>query len=138
MKNILFLDDMAARHGQFVDMTYACTKDKDIVVRHVYNYLGAVEAFFEINTWDVMFLDHDLAEEDQMCTPGFTNRHKTGTDIAHYMIEHDIKSELIVLHSFNPSGRRRMSQILQEKYKIYEVPFGFPYPQAVIDTLLKG
>jgi hypothetical protein len=142
MRNYLFLDDNSARHDQFLDFTYSLfetEEEKDYCIRHVHSVLGATEVFNEdLNKeWEILFLDHDLGEQDQMCLPGVNNKFPTGTDLAGFILENNIKSRLILLHSFNPVGRNTMSKILQGKYLVYEVPFGFTYPKLVID-LLKG
>lgn len=140
MRNFLFLDDNCARHDQFIDFTHVILDGIDPwdgVIRHVHSYDAAIKALNEGKSWEILFLDHDLGEVDQMCIPGKTNQLKTGSDLADFIVENDILAKLIVLHSYNPIGRNKMSKILQNKYKVYEIPFGFPYPVQVVN-LLKG
>lgn len=138
MRNFLFLDDNCARHDQFIDFTQVIVGERSWngVVRHVHTYSTAVDALNEPKPWEILFLDHDLGEEDQMCAPGVNNKLLTGTDLANFIIKNQVPAKMIVLHSFNPVGRNSMSKILQNNYKIYEVPFGYPYPKQVINLFL--
>jgi hypothetical protein len=139
MRNYLFLDDNSARHDQFIDFTHVILTEstqKDQVIRHVHSYETAIEALVEKDAWEILFLDHDLGPEDAMCTPGKDNVFKTGTDVAKFIVDKQILIKLIILHSFNPVGRKYMSNILHtNNYKVYEIPFGFPYPEQVVKLL---
>ena len=63
---------------------------------------------------NILFLDHDLGVEDQMCIPHVTNRFPTGSDVARYMIENDIKAKKIIIHSYNSVGAANMINIFKE------------------------
>jgi len=103
---ILFIDDSPYRHIDFTKLI----PDADMV----FNYKQAINALCH-TMYDIIFLDHDLSEEDIGCLPGVTNKDKTGTDIVNFMVQNNIKpTEAVVIHSFNPIGSDRMERILQD------------------------
>ena len=110
--NILFLDDDEIRHEMFWRWTHQ-TERHDYYTTKVHSY----KQFTEIaptKNWDIIFLDHDLGVEDQMCIPHVTNRFPTGSDVARYMIENDIKAKKIIIHSYNSVGAANMINIFKE------------------------
>lgn len=58
-----------------------------------------------VHKFDVVDLDHDLAEE------------KTGYDIVKFMVENEIFAPTIYLHTANPVGRNNMKQLLERYTK---------------------
>ena len=58
-----------------------------------------------VRKFDVVDLDHDLAEE------------KTGYDIVKFMVENKIFAPTIYLHTANPVGRNNMKQLLERYTK---------------------
>lgn len=104
--NILFLDDNELRHEAFRSLPLSF----DTVI-HSYSYEEAVNALKQVD-FNILFLDHDLSEEDIMCTPGIDNRGKTGTDLARWIVTAPIKRpDLVILHTFNPVGAKTMKYI---------------------------
>ena len=126
MKRILFLDDNKNRCSAF-HKKHTQREDRSIYL--AYNYYDAAALFLIYNEWFIISLDYDLGEDDIMCLPGVNNKHKTGSDVAQYMVDNDIKTDIIILHTYNPVGASNMRRILETKYdKIYYVPFGQEYP----------
>lgn len=121
--NILFLDDDMERHKYFNKWI-----PSGHFVAEVNNYESTITLLNikDKNFYDIMFLDHDLGVEDQMCTPGVNNRYKTGTDVAQFIVENDIRpNKFVVLHSYNPVGVQRMLKILSTAgIKVVCHPFG--------------
>lgn len=104
---IFFLDDDPERHRRFkmnrngMDITAAC------------NYREACTALAAV-VFDVAFLDHDLSELAAAGRP--SSEEKTGTHVAEFIagLPPDRRPRLVVLHSYNDAGRRRMAAILGE------------------------
>lgn len=103
---IFFLDDDKERHKRFkmnrigMDITAAWT------------YAEARKLLSE-QIFDVAYLDHDLSELAAAGKPA--KDEKTGTDVAEFIITMEIckRPRLVVIHSYNDYGRRRMRGILE-------------------------
>jgi len=71
----------------------------------------AIEALSE-KSWDVLFLDHDLGQ----------NR-ATGYDVACWLEENPrYTPEIVVVHSMNPVGSKRIALALISNAYVYYVP----------------
>ena len=112
--NILFLDDDRYRHEMFVEDVSQHPENKQIFLTLAHSYAEFVQVTSVIKTWDIIFLDHDLGVEDQMCIPHVTNRFPTGSDVARYMVENNIKAKKIIIHSYNYEGARNMMGIFKD------------------------
>lgn len=95
----LILEDDPERHSAFLEM------DPEAVI--VETVKGAIR-YLETETWDRLFLDHDLGGAQMVASgPG------TGYEVAVWLEEHpDRQPKWIYLHSLNPAGRARMKQAL--------------------------
>lgn len=114
---VLFLDDNQARHEMF--KTWCQGADR------CYDYAGCVQ-LLRLGKYDVVSLDHDLGEGDELCIPGLTNQHKTGTDVAKFIAKLAQKPSVAILHTYNPNGAASMMAILNSAgIKTMRVPFGF-------------
>lgn len=139
MRKYLFLDDDEIRHNIFTKyIDEHIGKQEDYLVCHAVNFEEATSYFKSHQEWEIIFLDHDLGMEDQMCTPGLNNRYPTGTDVAQFMVDNKVVTKAVVLHSFNPAGVQRMIAILESSYPIYLVPFGAVYLKPILDLLKDG
>lgn len=66
--------------------------------------------FYRKNKIDVMFLDHDLAEEHY---EGYSSSTKgTGADFARFLNDNGFYGEDTIIHSFNPAGADNMKAFL--------------------------
>ncbi len=108
--NILFLDDDENRHELFG--VWAQNRTGILASPRSYKEFKAICTIFE--EWDIIFLDHDLGIDDQMCIPHVTNRFPTGSDVARYMVENNIKAKKIIIHSYNSVGAANMMNIFKE------------------------
>lgn len=104
---IFFLDDDKERHRRFKMNRIGM----DITA--VWTYADACVALAEA-VFDVAYLDHDLSELAAAGKPA--EGEKTGTHVAEFIasLPEDRRPKFVVLHSFNPAGRMRMSQILTD------------------------
>lgn len=116
---ILFLDDDPTRHAKFRmahigrDVTYVWT---------------ATEAIEEMKEqfFDHMSLDHDLAAQLNMELPPVGEG--SGYDVALYIAElpKEKQPKLVVVHSFNPEGARRMAVAMKKVgIQVLRVPFNY-------------
>ena len=111
---ILVVDDMQERHDFF---RKAYNGMDDIIVQS-YDYDNAIlELSSTPDSFDLMFLDHDLSIESAMCDPHNTYE-KTGSDIAEYIARELDPAECVGMeiycHSMNPYGRVNMVNILKK------------------------
>lgn len=112
---ILVLDDDKERHQAF-----ARNFDGHDVV-HVETYDSALAALLKQPRFDVVYLDHDLNDfEAQSYAPGDSMyegpRELDGQDVAVFMARELPESkhpELVVVHSWNPSGADAMVSTLR-------------------------
>lgn len=111
--NILFLDDDENRHKEFWKWIDNINR-KDYYITPVYSYKQFTQVALLQEDWDIMFLDHDLGYEDQLCIPGVNNKFKTGSDVAQYMVDNSIKPKKIIIHSYNAEGARNMIGIFKD------------------------
>ena len=121
---ILVVDDMQERHDFF---RKAYNGMDDIIVQS-YDYDNAIlEIASTPNSFDRMFLDHDLSLDAIMCDPHNTYE-KTGSDIAKYIAREikpaDCVGMEIYCHSMNPYGRVNMVDILRNAgFTVHDAPF---------------
>lgn len=103
---IFFLDDDKERHRRF------SMNRIGMDITAVWNYADACAAL-EKTVFDMAYLDHDLSELAAAGRPA--KEEKTGTDVADFIaaLAEDKRPKLVVIHSFNDYGRRRMQTILQ-------------------------
>lgn len=114
---ILFLDDDRRRHELFREWAQA---KGQMNVTHAYTADGAAEYMAE-NDYNLVFLDHDLADEHY--GSGLGERPGDGTGLARWMVDHWRSSGRVVVHSWNPDGAGRMVALLAP-WKAVHVPFG--------------
>lgn len=108
---ILFLDDMRVRHDEF-------NPPAEHELWRAWNGEQALKLVAE-KTFDVMFLDHDLADdhydEHRTGNRGFSQS-VSGTEVAKAIAElpSDRRPKFVVVHSWNSIGGPRMRRILQD------------------------
>lgn len=116
---ILFLDDDPSRHAKFRmahigrNVTYVWTADEAI---------KAIKEMF----FDHMSLDHDLAAKLNGELPPIGEG--SGYDVALFIAElpEEKRPKLIVVHSFNPEGARRMAiAVKRAGIQVLRVPFNY-------------
>ena len=114
MNKILILDDDNHRHKLFAQK-YA-TED----LTHVHTSYDAIEVL-KSTEFDYVFLDHDLGGEIYVESgPG------TGYEVAEWISNNPERkpSQMVILHSLNPPGRKNMCNILKSKgVEVMESPF---------------
>lgn len=127
---ILFLDDNQTRHKTFKSQTIGASVDQ------AFTAIQAVE-FLKNNTYDVVFLDHDLGEEhykNQNC-----NDDTTGQFVAKYCesVKEQFNNTVFVLHTLNPVGRESMKSILENAgFGVRVYPFTSMFNVEVLNDCL--
>lgn len=115
---ILFLDDSNHRTTTFIsnwignEIDTVCTAD------------GAI-TLLEMNSYDMIFLDHDL-EEDHYTETKIDD--KNGLFVAKKLknLVH-LHGKTVVLHSLNANGRENMESVLKDKFKVIKLPFAWQF-----------
>jgi len=100
---VLILDDDQKRLDIF--------KQK-LIGRYVECYMTTGEIIRKLRdeTWDYLFLDHDLGGKTYVQSGGAED---TGWDVAVWLSNHvDRQPENIILHTFNPAGALNMKSLL--------------------------
>lgn len=120
---ILFVDDMEIRH----------VKARSRFIGEVFtSAYTAKEAISKMSKqlYDVVCLDHDLSEAHYLeaFEGNIPSLIGSGTEIAEWMAGAEFpvgnKPGLVVLHSLNPAGRKRMYDFLHyAKFNVKEMPF---------------
>lgn len=113
---ILILEDDRDRVRKFKALFY----EHEV---HVTRFPEQANQWLEEMEFDVITLDHDLAEEMQ----GFDNNFETGTglEVANYLgnnLHLSPKAEIYV-HSLNGGGARRMISAMKQRGDVPHVPF---------------
>lgn len=108
---VLILEDSVERYSQFQNQLegHLC------FVHDAHSAIGALQK----NEWDVVFLDHDLGEGNG-----------TGYDVACWLEEHEEHMPIVVVHSSNPVGAKRILLTL--------IPSAYYMPNAWEDDGLKA
>jgi len=116
---ILFLDDSMARWEIFKKNSSGHT------VKWASFYNEAVRLVNDEDSFDLIYLDHDLADADFDAPTGYT--------FAKYMIDNNIKAKYVICHSMNPVGRRNMFNILKNSgYEVVEVDHAWTHEPAQV------
>lgn len=114
MSKILILDDNKRRHQQFAQK-YATEE-----LTHVHTSHDAIEVLKK-HSFDYVFLDHDLGGKIMEDSgPG------TGYEVAEWIANNETShpSNMVILHSLNPPGRKNMCNVLKSKgVMVMESPF---------------
>lgn len=119
---ILFLDDDPTRHAKFRQAHIG----RDITF--VWSAEEAIEELKE-TYFDEVALDHDLAAQLNMELP--PEGEGSGYDVALFIAQLPIEKrpKVVLIHSFNPEGARRMAYALkdchQEGMKVFKIPFNY-------------
>lgn len=102
---MLILDDDKVRHIQF-NQKY---NKQGNVLCHVETVEACIQKLQE-ETWDVVCLDHDLGGKTYI-----KSGKGTGFEVAEWLANNpDKKPYQIVIHSYNPAGRKNMMDVLPE------------------------
>lgn len=95
--NTLFVDDSTDRWQQYSEIV----KNLNWNAAWAIDYNAATNGF-GYRKYDIVFLDHDLGEGKM-----------TGYDVAKFMVEHNIKVGLVVIHTMNPVGADNIHTLLR-------------------------
>ena len=128
--NILFLDDDLKRQHAFQSLLAAAQNPparggllgkflrpaktdpvKSARIETAFTVEDAVQLLRDSERFDIAFLDHDLDGRTFV-----EEREGTGTEVAEYIaasMNADERPRRVVVHSHNPAGARRMSDILR-------------------------
>lgn len=145
MVRILFLDDDKNRFLEFSETLMALKKRGEVGNFDLKWALNAqmARSFLEnMLTFDVAFLDHDLAPEHYTHAPG-TLAPPDGRAVAHFIAAMPKADQpgFIHIHSWNYSGAKEMEAILQEA-GIHTTqamfPRGIPDVLAAVAAILQG
>ena len=111
---ILFLDDDVLRHEAFLREHPSDTVTRASTVEET---LVALEAG---SPFDVVYLDHDL--EGRVFVEEIEG---TGCEIAFFIarLPDNKLPKLVIVHSHNPAGARRMVEALQGRVPVRHEPF---------------
>lgn len=111
---ILIVDDEQWRH----DLYNKAYIGNEVV--SVYSSDDAIKKLQE-QTFDVIQLDHDLADEHYQNLDG--QHEKTGYDVACYIEQNPgLWNIKVVIHSLNPAGRNRMYAALRNSLDVKIIP----------------
>ena len=98
--NILLLDDNQHRIAFFQN---GLKNHRLVVCRHA---KAAMKTLSDVQ-FDIIFLDHDLDD-----APNEPDEENSGSEVARFIVGHEIDCECIILHSENRRGRDSMERIL--------------------------
>ena len=130
MGKILFLDDMGWRHSEFTRRT---DKMPDAKVWQAHTAKGAI-ALLESETFDQVFLDHDLSDDDIMVKPGGKTKVPTGMDVVDFIMKMESPPMDIVVHSCNgPAALTMAYRLAEHPAKIRVRRLAFPELLRAID-----
>jgi DNA-binding NarL/FixJ family response regulator len=108
--HIFFLDDDHNRRNKF----------KQNSIGHQVMFATSADEAFKIladNTFDIIYLDHDLATEHYSGEYGIE---KTGLDVAIELKNHrHLHQALVFVHSLNPDGRQNIKSVLNGFFQVY-------------------
>lgn len=114
-QRVLFLDDSTERL-ELARAAFECTT-VDTAARAIAE-LRRVHELGE--AFDVVYLDHDLGDQFMIAagTPGH------GGDVVDWIVQHEPRIELVVIHSMNaPAAERMHASLTRAGYSARRVPF---------------
>lgn len=126
---ILILEDEQYRIDSFKENFIGCTLDITKSPEEAIEWLTE-------NTYDFIFLDHDLSEID------YENFHNsimgesgTGYDVSRFLgnnvnLNKDVP---VVIHSINPAGSNRMFESMRNRKNINKIPFNVLWTRLQIN-----
>ena len=121
---LFILDDSLERLKRF---RKECHPSWDVVT--AMTYLEGVERAKE--KFDIMFLDHDLNQEDEGSKD--VERENCGTNFAKWLVKNYDHDCPIILHSLNPVGGNNMMKILESKFsRVFYRPFAWQDVREII------
>ena len=107
--SVLFLDDSHWRHSAFTEITDLL---RDVRVSQAFNAATAIE-LLESQTFDQVFLDHDLDERDIMVPVGAASCAPTGMDVVDHILTMTQPPRRVIVHSCNAPAAHEMVARLQ-------------------------
>ncbi len=119
---ILFLDDMGWRHSEFTRYT---DRVKDVRVWQAHNASGAI-ALLGSESFDQVFLDHDLSEDDIMVKVGEKTKVPSGMDVVDHILTMEKPPMDVIVHSCNGPASIEMVLRLEShpaKIRVRRLPF---------------
>lgn len=113
---ILILEDDDRRIRKFKENFIGC----QLFITHL---PATANKWLEEEEFDLIFLDHDLADEHYIFDTNCSET--TGLCTAEFLGNnpHLCKNTIIIVHSQNPNGSERMMQALKERVK-HKLPYG--------------
>lgn len=114
---VLFVDDMEMRHSEFDRQILEMGLNGEWEIWRAYDGERGLKLIKE-QKFDVMFLDHDLADIHYVEGNGgkmVLNDRVSGTELAEAVanLPEEMKPSVVVVHSWNSAGRKRMMSILK-------------------------
>lgn len=120
---VLFLDDDKIRHELFI----LNNNKPGVEIQQCWTATSAIKCLMDMPKFDVIFLDHDLAESHYN-GKGY-EKAGTGMDVVDYLctVEEDKRPDTVIIHSWN-IGRaiemeKRLLSVGFKSYKCFRVPF---------------
>ncbi len=102
---ILILEDSEIRIKQFLEGLESDTNV--ITVKHTAQ--DCIDCLTK-ESWDVLFLDHDLGGKTYVAT----DDKNTGSEVCRWLSNNNVKIRLIIIHSLNVQGQRTMKQLVPQ------------------------
>lgn len=124
MTTLLFLDDNQERQKKI--------KERLPSIIQTYTAAETIETIEEVESIDVLFLDHDLGGEVYVDS----QREDCGMEVARWLVKNPQNINTIVLHSFNPIGKHNMYLALSPIYNTVTASFGGMAFNSVIDDII--
>lgn len=112
MGRILFLDDMEHRHKEFLRLSNMIPPHDHEIVQ-VWSAKQAIDKL-KSETFDQVFLDHDLSEDDIMVKVGEKTKVQTGMDVVDFILKMEKPPMDVIVHSCNGPAAWQMSLRLSE------------------------
>lgn len=116
--DVLFLDDMAWRHTEFARCLDR--RGENVAIWRAWTADDAIQ-LLATRTFDQVFLDHDLSEDDIMVDVGGVSTVPTGMAVVDVICKMHSPPQDIVVHSLNGPARDEMVRRLEECGKIARV-----------------
>ena len=123
---VLFLDDMEYRHKEFRRITENLG---NVRIMHVYTADEAIEEL-KLSTFDQVFLDHDLSEEDIMVAVGAKSKVRTGMDVVDHILTMERPPQEVIVHSCNGPAAAIM-QVRLDTHKGIRSVKRVPFPELL-------
>jgi len=119
VKKVFILDDSIERIPLLRKVAVVLNAPDECEFHIAHEVNEAIKKLPPKSSWDLLFLDHDLAGQVYLDS----SHPDTGYHVAKHIEKNEVGFKFCILHSMNFAGAENMESVLKDKGKVVRVPF---------------